>query len=651
MRKGALALIALALAATLVGADEWPGVDVEKLIEDAPDKEDYPDASAVILNIQETTEVAEDGSSLTTRNKLIKMLTLRGRERYSNQSFYYNTDEESLELVKGVTIRKSGRVVEVEEDGINDVTPAFLEGATIYANVLEKVISFPVAGPGSTIELQLLEKRKASEDGSFSGIEYMGAKDPVLHAEFRLRYPAESGRPAAVALPGLLGDVALEHASSSGELSWSADNLPALVEEDHIPPEHELLPRIIYSSYKTWDEPAAYLGGEFYPHVESDGAVAERVAELVDGLSSDEGRIRAIFLDVATNVRNVNLALGLGGYEPNDANTVLANKYGDTRDKAVLLISMLRAAGIDAYPAAVRSERGTFVESVPTLKQFTRLLVALPTEEGYRFLDPFLDDVSYGYLRWGRGNTALVVKPDGSGELVQIPPFDPEENVARRTMSIFLSDDGSAFVRVVAHLTGYFDRKARKALKDATPDEKERLFDKAANAVSAGATNVEYNMMDMADLTSEVRITQSIEAPDFAVVQGDMMIVRIPEFPYEFAGIDAYPTLVERRYPFEIPCEATSRLEVKVVLPKGWDVARVPESLSIEGDVADFELISDWYERKQSIMWLATVTLKKKRIAVDEYAAFKEGYDAVASPKNRLVLLKKKHEAELTPWK
>jgi hypothetical protein len=104
MKKVMLTLVVLALAATMALAEQWLDTDVEGLIESAPSKEDYPDASAVFLKIQETAEVAEDGSVVTMRNRLIRILTLRGRERYSNQSFLFNEELSALSLVKGVTV-------------------------------------------------------------------------------------------------------------------------------------------------------------------------------------------------------------------------------------------------------------------------------------------------------------------------------------------------------------------------------------------------------------------------------------------------------------------------------------------------------------------------------------------------------------------
>jgi len=641
MKRSVFALIALALAATIASADQWVDVDVEALVESAPSAEDYPDDDALYLKIQESVDVAEDGSAVTLRNKLIRILTLRGRETYSNQSHYYNTDLETLTMTKGVTITKMGRTVEVEADGINDITPAFLEGATIYANVLQKVVSFPVAGPGSTTELQLREERTRADDGSYSGIEYLGADDPVLDGEFTLRYPPGGRAPTHASFPDILGQVTPEVVQSDGEISWKVKDVPSVVEEEQRPPWSELRPRAVYSSYETWDEAAAFFADKFFPHVQTDGGVAARAAEITADATTDAQRIGMIYTDVATNVRNVFLNLGLGGYEPNDASAVLSNKYGDYRDKAVLLVSMLRAVGIEAYPAAVKRVRGAFVESVPTLKQFDRLMVAVPEEGGHRFLDPFLDDARYGYVRWGRGNPALVVKDDGSGELVTVPRFEPEENAATKSMSIFLEEDGSATVRAVCHLFGYFDRKSRMALKDATPSERDKVFDQAANAVSVGATSTDYYAPDLADLLAPAQFTQSIDAPDFAVCQGDMMIVRIPSYPHDFANLGVYPSLAERTYPFELPCEAKSQIDVKVVLPEGYQVAYWPESTTVESDIMDVEFLCDWYEGKQSILWRMNVTFKEMRIPVERYSEFKAVFDTISSPKNWLILLKK----------
>ena len=642
MKRIAVSLVVLALATTVCLADQWFDTDVEALIESAPTKEDYPDASAVFVKIQEAADVAEDGSVVTTRNKLIRILTLRGRERYSNQSFLFNTELSELSLVKGVTVRKTGRVVEVEDDAINDVTPAFLEGASMYANVMDKVISFPVAGPGSTMELQLRGEHQPATDGSYSGIEHMGALDPLLDASFTIRYPVDAEAPRSTGYTGDLGTTTIRKSGEPGEIVYSVSDVPALVEEEHMPPASELYPTVVYSSYTDWQQPAAFFAEEFFPHVETDGAIASHVAEITDGLTSQADVVRAIFLDTTTGVRNVHLRLGLGGYEPNDAVDVLENKYADTRDKAVLLISMLRAAGLDAYPALVDGlPNARFTESVPTLKQFSRILVALPDGDSYRYLDPFLDDASYGFVRWGRGNTALVVKDDGSGELVEIPGFRADENRSLRAMDLIIDSSGDAEARVSCALTGYFDRKTRRDLKDATPSEAQKLFDTAANRLNTGASDTGHSHSDLSDLTEPVTAEQEIVAEGLAVPQGDMMIVHLPPFPFSFASMGVEPSLAERRYAFEFPCEFTSEFVINLELPEGYRVAWAPEDLTLTTPDAVLELTCEAHEDQHVVVWRQSVTVNERSIAVDEYSEFKGNYDRLVSPKNRLVLLER----------
>ncbi len=631
-----IALAAIALLASVACADQWMDTDIERLMENAPGLEEYPDASAVFLKIQKLIDVDADGAVDVRRNSLTRILTLMGREQYSNQSFIYNSDIEKLELVKGITVRKTGRIVEVEEDAVNDITPAFLEGATMYSNVLQKVISFPVAGRGSTMELQLHETREPATDGGFSGIEYFAAPDPILEKEVRLNVPSDMTVTSEI-VPGWVG---FEGEATMGENHWAVRDVPAVVLEEHTLPTRELYPRVLYSSYDSWADAAAFFAGKFYPHVETDGVVAEHAADVVDGLESNEDKTRALFLDVAQNVRYTPLDLGLGGYEPDDASSVLANLHGDTRDMAVLLVSLLRSVGIDARPALVRSYGSSFTESVPTLKQFDKVLVRVPERDGYRFLDPRLDDVGYGHLSWGVGNTTLVVSDDGTGELFQIARWEPEHNYARKTFSIQLSPDGSVQMRVICQLGGYYDRKARRALKDVTPSEEDKYFDSSADAVSSGATSVMHSHSDLKNLMEAVSVRQTVSAPDFAVVQGGIMVVRIPEFPHAFASTDVYPRLSERELPFDLQSEVYSHFEVKVLLPARFTVERMPEPLLIETEYADFELDCILADDGRTLFWSRKITIKKTVVSPEDYEAFKESYDALASPKNSLILIR-----------
>src|ERR1700744_4604515 len=78
---------------------------------------------------------------------------------------------------------------------------------------------------------------------------------------------------------------------------------------------------------------------------------------LTKGLTTDEDKVHAIFNDVALHVHYVGLDFGIGRYQPHPADDVLSNEYGDCKDKHTLLVSLFKAAGIEAWPALISSSR------------------------------------------------------------------------------------------------------------------------------------------------------------------------------------------------------------------------------------------------------------------------------------------------------
>ena len=158
---------------------------------------------------------------------------------------------------------------------------------------------------------------------------------------------------------------------------------------------------------------------------------------------------------------------------------------------------------------------------------------------------------------------------------------------------------------------------------------------------SAGASNAGHSHSDLKNLTEPVRVSQDVRAEGLAVPQGDMMIVHLPPFPHSFASMGIYPSLAERRYAFEFPCEFKSDLEIKLSLPEGYEVAWLPRDVTLTTPDAVLELTCESDESQHAVVWKQSVTVNERSIDVDNYNEFKESYDTLVSPKSRLILLKK----------
>src|SRR6185503_9804833 len=110
-------------------------------------------------------------------------------------------------------------------------------------------------------------------------------------------------------------------------------------------------PQVQMSTFQSWDEVGQWYAGLQRDRVVPDDRIRAKALELVKGISVDRDKVKALYEYVSKNFRYVSISLGQGRYQPHPAADVLANQYGDCKDKHTLLASMLSAAGFRAYPA------------------------------------------------------------------------------------------------------------------------------------------------------------------------------------------------------------------------------------------------------------------------------------------------------------
>src|SRR5271163_369566 len=136
-------------------------------------------------------------------------------------------------------------------------------------------------------------------------------------------------------------------------------------------------------------------------------------------------------------VRYVAIELGIGGSQPHPAGEVFKHRYGDCKDKATLLGSMLKEIGVDSYYVIINIERGVVTNRTPAFNGFDHAILAIRLPEGTSsdlvavtqhprlgkllFFDPTNEITPLGKLSGAlQANYGLLVAPDG-GELVELP--------------------------------------------------------------------------------------------------------------------------------------------------------------------------------------------------------------------------------------
>ena len=224
-------------------------------------------------------------------------------------------------------------------------------------------------------------------------------------------------------------------------------------EEDNLPFDTLALPHIRFSTGKSW------------------GDIARRYSEIVDkqiagsdlqkqvraavGKATDRREIVwRVLAAIQKEIRYAGVEIAEGSIIPRSPRTVLTNQYGDCKDKATLLVAMLREAGLPAYVALLRAGVDLDVHAeLPGLGQFNHAIAYVPGEPAI-WVDP--TDV---YARAGevpiadQGRMALIAAPDTT-TITRIPEAKSTENVSTEARTFTMPEDGKPTVVEVSSAKG-----------------------------------------------------------------------------------------------------------------------------------------------------------------------------------------------------
>ena len=148
--------------------------------------------------------------------------------------------------------------------------------------------------------------------------------------------------------------------------------------DKNLPSDVAPYPEVAFSTGRSWSQLADEYGKVVDARIAASDVKA-LVAKLIASKQSRDDKVRAILQYLATEVRYTGVEFGDAAVVPHFPTEVLAHKYGDCKDKSVLLIAMLRSAGVSAYVALLDAgERQDVVPDLPGMGLFDHAIVYVP---------------------------------------------------------------------------------------------------------------------------------------------------------------------------------------------------------------------------------------------------------------------------------
>ena len=597
---GLLVASALALIgpSTTIGADAPPWMHALVGVTLPPHKDS---TNAVLLYSEDIVTVRSDGRLLTRTRKAYRILRPDG-ERLG----IVRTDFDSqtrITDIHGWCIPVSGKDLVVKDKDTAETALPGLANGYLVSDLQSKVMRIPEAAPGSIIGWEVEQ-----EIEPYSLNDEWDPEDtiPVREARFTLLLPAGwTYRATWINHP----DIAPVESPAKGarQYQWVLSDLAAVPIEEHMPPWRGVAPRMVISVAQTGTQSSGWnswadlgnwylklLGNRRDPSPE----IRARVTQLTASEPSGLGKIRALARFVQSDIRYVAIELGIGGHQPHPAAEVFAHRYGDCKDKATLLSSMLQLIGVSSFPVMINTTRGMVTPGVPANTDFDHVILAiqLPPEVDASglaatmmhpqlgkllFFDPTDELTPVGRLAGVlQSNYGLLVRSDDS-DLVLLPQLTADSSGVRRTATMALDETGTLTGDIVEAHLGDAARAQRELIRGLALDTDRIKPIEARVARSLPSFQiVKASVGNVSALELPFEWRYSLEAQHYARASGALLLVR-PRVVGNLAQ-GFLETSEDRRQPIEFEGPARDTDIVEIALPNHYKVDELPSPVNVD---------------------------------------------------------------------
>jgi predicted transglutaminase-like cysteine proteinase len=445
---------------------------------------------------------------------------------------------------------------------------------------------------------------------------------------------------------------------------WTVSDLREIRKEPEMPPFGGVAGQMVVSFFTAsgralnanidWDSMGKWYSDLVGERVDASPEIKQQVATLTPSKITTLQKMQAIAGFVQHDIRYVAIELGIGGFQPHTAPDIFSHHYGDCKDKATLMRSMLHEMGISSYYVLINHERGSVTGEMPAHNGFDHAIIAIKLPDGLSdpsliatiqhpklgkilFFDPTNELIPFGQIGgYLQANYGLLVTPSG-GELIELPQQPSMMNSIQRTAKLTLDPTGTLRGDVKEVRLGERASSERWRLRTVTKDAdrikpiEELLGNSLASFRLTHASLVNFQQTDQ-----PFGFNYSFESPNYAKNAGNLLLVRPRVIGNKASGL--LETKEPRRFPIEFdePTRDTDTFEITI--PSGYVVDDIPPPVDADYGFASYH--SKTVVNGNVVDYTRTFEVKELSVPVSRAEELRRFYRIIASDERNTMVLK-----------
>jgi len=657
-------IFVLALAALPALADDaqfsaakWQPVDLKQVMAavGAITAEKYPNCDSAIVEQNSVRDYHADGTGLCQDETFTKVLTEKGRRDNRELSYFFMLPYFNEEVAKVEVIKPDGTIAPVDvaansKESIDDSQMA----ENIYdPNNRIVSVNIPQLDIGDTIHVvsrQIIHRsimpNEYDEENVLEGTSYIRHWSYIVHAPASLPLVSSALRDK---VPGTMTSSTVTNGDQI-VYDWEVNNVERMFDEPDMPPYDMVLQRLFVSTVPHWEDISKWYWDLSKPHLDMTTPEMIQTNKLLTANApTDLDKVKAIFYFVSKKIRYMGLTpeKNRPGFEPHDVCLTFDKKYGVCRDKAGLLVSMLRLAGFQAYPVLINI--GAIRDMDVPQPDFDHAIACVELKKGeYTLMDPTDENTRDLLPSYDCHRSYLVCRPEG--ETLRLSPVpSPDKHMLYVKTTGTLDADGVLTATSEMSFEGVNDDAYRNHLSHLKPDEQKDFFEGRLKEAIPGLRLTDFHLTpeNLLDTSVPLHAELKFTAVGLTANGGGKSIVSLPIISRGLGVANRILLgdvgLQKRRYPLIIETTCGVREDLSLKLTGGFagplalpDVSSVDDNSMSYGENVSFA--------NDTLQCSRELKLKTVEYSPEQYSKMKQVLKGMAydNRKNLIMALEKK---------
>lgn len=380
-------------------------------------------------------------------------------------------------------------------------------------------------------------------------------------------------------------------------LTWTLNNFKSVISEPFQPNLPEVLPNIKLApsdfelqGYKgnmsTWQDLGKFIAQLNNGRDELPANIKTDIQNITAGVSSTEEKIKLIYNYLQKNTRYISIQLGIGGWQPFDANYVASKRYGDCKALSNYMIAMLKAAGIKSNYVLITAGEGRkgLLEDFPS-SNFNHAIMCVPNGQDTIWLECTSQTKSPGFMGSFTGNRKALMITDDGGVVVKTPSYSADNNLQLRRVHATINDQGNLIAEVNTRFTGEQQELQHDLIHSFNAEQREKYLNEV---ISLPTYKVEYS--DYKEHKGKIPVIDEvlkINSPLYATVTGKRLFV-VPNL-FSKTGVKLRVDK-PRKFPIEFLSSFRDVDTMLITIPAGYSEEAVPKNVSLSNKFGKYSI-------------------------------------------------------------